>query len=186
MTDFKDQFSKQSNAYKKYRPSYPDALFEYLSTLTEEHELAWDSGTGNGQAAFSLVDFYTDVYATDPSEEQIENATPHPNITYRVERAEDCSLDDASVDLVTVAQALHWFDFYAFYAEVKRVLKEGGVFAAWTYGRPSINRNIDGLIRYFHDELLEGYWRYENRLVDLEYVTLPFPFKELSTPQFEI
>jgi len=186
MKEFKDNFSKQTETYLRYRPTYPGELFEYLSTQTDNHELAWDCGTGNGQAAFGLVPYYEKVYATDPSEQQIENAIPHERIVYNVEKAEHPGLENNSVDLITVAQALHWFDFDAFYTEVNRVLKQNGLLAAWTYGLPAVSGEIDKIVRHFHDEILGDYWLYENRLVDLEYSTIPFPFSELSTPSFYI
>lgn len=185
MTDFKDHFSKQSDIYFKYRPSYPTELYVYLSSLTETHELAWDCGTGNGQAAVSLTQYFQQVYATDPSEQQINNAIPNPRIVYKVEKAESCSLPDHAADLITVAQALHWFDFDQFYAEVQRVLKPDGVFAAWTYSLPYISAEIDTVVQHFHDHILEGYWQYENSLVNQEYATIPFPFDELPSPDFK-
>lgn len=186
MKQFKDNFSKQSETYLKYRPTYPGDLFEYLSKQTDGHELAWDCGTGNGQAALGLVPYYKKVYATDPSERQIENAIPHDKVVYKAEKAEKTGLKNNSVDLITVAQALHWFDFDKFYAEARRVLKKDGVLAAWTYGLPTISDEIDRTVQHFHDEILDDYWLYENRLVDLEYSTIPFPFSELPTPSFYI
>jgi len=186
MTRFKDNFSKQSLIYSRYRPGYPVGLFAFLRTLTRDSDLAWDCGTGNGQCALSLARYYKTVYATDPSDAQIQNATAHPNIIYKVEPAEHPGLSDNSVDLVTIAQALHWFKFDKFYAEVKRVLKPNGIIAAWAYGLPSISAEIDPLLRHFHDVVLGEYWLYENRLIDKEYTTIPFPFMELETPGFEM
>ncbi|HEX6981553.1 MAG TPA: class I SAM-dependent methyltransferase [Balneolaceae bacterium] len=184
MTDFKDNFSKQSNTYLKYRPTYPGELFEYLRSLTEGHDVAWDCGTGNGQAAISLTKYYKKVYATDPSEQQIRNALPHRQIVYKVEKAEHSGLKDQSVDLITVAQAIHWFNFDEFYTEAKRVLKDNGAIAAWTYSLPAISDKIDNIIKDFHDQTLGEYWLYENSLVIKRYSTIPFPFKKLSTPAF--
>ncbi|MGV3540778.1 MAG: class I SAM-dependent methyltransferase, partial [Rufibacter sp.] len=121
--NFKDLFSKQAQTYQQFRPTYPPALFQYLQSLTPNHNLAWDCGTGNGQSAVGLASYFGKVYGTDPSTSQIENAQPHPRIRYNVEKSEECSLPDASVDLVTVAQALHWFNFDKFYAQVRRVLR---------------------------------------------------------------
>ena len=181
MAQFKDYFSSLSGAYQRHRPTYPEELYAYLAGLTESHELAWDCGTGNGQAAVGLAKYFERVYATDPSAQQVQNAVPHFRITYKVEQAEHCRLEDRSADLVTVAQALHWFDLEAFYAEVKRVLKENGIIAVWTYGLPMVSADMDRLIRYFHDEVLDGYWYDEHKLVVQEYSTIPFPFAELET-----
>lgn len=181
---FKDNFSKQSSAYQKYRPSYPKELFLFLSNLTDKHDLAWDCGTGNGQSALGLTVYFEKVYATDPSEEQIANAAPHPKITYKIEKAESTDLDDKSVDLITVAQAMHWFDFEIFFSEVKRVLKPEGIIAVWTYGLPKISTEIDKLILHFQDKIVGEFWQKENQFVSEEYTTIPFPFNEIETPSF--
>lgn len=184
MKPFTDLFSKQAATYQKHRPSSPLALFEYLSSLIDEHQLAWDCGTGNGQAAIGLADFFEQVYATDPSEQQIAHAVAHPKITYKTERAELCGLADNSANLVTVANALHWFDFPKFYAEVKRVLKPGGVIAAWTYGHTTIEPGIDAILKHYHDNVVGEFWQDENRLIDKNYSTIPFPFEEIVAPSF--
>jgi len=183
---FKDNFSKQSKFYSKFRPTYPIELFEFLQTLTPEHRLAWDCGTGNGQSAIQLARFYEKVFATDPSEEQIKNAFHDPKVTYRVEKAENPSLNDRSVDLITVAQAVHWFDFDGFYAQVKRVLKPNGIIAVWAYGIPSVTSKIDELINDYHDNVIGEFWLPENRLIDEDYSTIPFPFKIIEAPEFWI
>jgi SAM-dependent methyltransferase len=184
MSSFKDNFSKQADMYVKYRPLYPTELYAFLSSLTSDHELAWDCGTGNGQAATGLAEFYKKVIATDPSEQQIKNCLPHKNVTYLVEKAEQSSLPSNSVDLVTVANALHWFDFDAFYKEVNRVLKNNGVIAAWTMSLPSISPDLDPIIRRYHDHTVDAHWQAENRLVEKEYTTIPFPFQTIPTPSF--
>jgi ubiquinone/menaquinone biosynthesis C-methylase UbiE len=181
---FKDNFSKQSGTYLKYRPTYPPELFEYLAAVAPDRILAWDCGTGNGQAAIGLARYFDQVLATDPSIQQIEKASPHPNIVYKVGKAEKCELSDHSADLITVAQALHWFNFDLFYAEAKRVLKKNGIMAAWAYGLPIIEPEIDRLIRYFHDEVLGDLWQPENRLIEKEYTTIPFPFEPVAMPDF--
>lgn len=184
MPAFKDNFSKQSDIYVKYRPHYPAGLYSYLSSLSQEHQLAWDCGTGNGQAAIGLAEFYKTVIATDPSEQQIKNALPNARVEYRVEKAENTSLESRSIDLVTIANALHWFDFEVFYAEVKRVLKPNGLIAAWAYTIPSVSPEVDRLLRHYHDHILGDYWLPENRLVEKEYKTIPFPFQEVLSPGF--
>lgn len=184
MAVFKDYFSKQADMYAKYRPHYPEALYAFLASQTVGHDQVWDCGTGNGQAAIDLTRYYTAVFATDPSEQQIKNTTQHSQIRYAVEKAEKSSLPDQSVDLITVANAMHWFDLDVFYAEAKRVLKQGGVIAAWCYGIPLISEEIDPVVYAFHHGILGDYWVAENRLVEKEYTTIQFPFKELPHPDF--
>jgi SAM-dependent methyltransferase len=186
MTKFKDNFSKQATVYYRFRPTYPKELFEYLSGLTEKHKLAWDCGTGNGQSADMLAEFYEKVYATDPSSEQINNAVPNEKITYKVEKAESPELSNASVDLITVAQAVHWFDLDRFYRAAKRVLKPNGIIAIWAYGIPQISDELDPIIKDFHDNTLGAFWQPENKLIEQEYRTLPFPFTAIDAPAFYI
>ena len=187
MSTFKDNFSKQAEVYVKFRPTYPKELFEFLKGLTLEHKLAWDCGTGNGQSAVKLADYYEKVYATDPSQEQIKNAIPHDKIVYKVENAENPSvIEDNSVDLITVAQAVHWFDFDKFYTQVMRVLKTNGIIAVWAYGIPTIDMELDNIIKDFHDNIVGEFWLPENKLIEKEYSTIPFPFDEIKTPDFFI
>ena len=175
---FKDHFSGQSQAYADSRPDYPAALYKIILDQVKKKSLCWDVATGNGQAAIALAHYFDRVVATDASQEQIDQAFPKDNIEYCCEPAEQSSLADQSVDLVTVAQALHWFDFDAFYREVERVLKPGGVIAAWTYGLISVNESIDPCIKAFYSDTLKPHWPKERRYVDNNYRTIPFPFKE--------
>ncbi|MES2780497.1 MAG: class I SAM-dependent methyltransferase [Bacteroidota bacterium] len=184
MDPFKDYFSKQSEIYARYRPQYPEELYSFLASQTVGHERVWDCGTGNGQAAVDLAAYYDNVYASDPSEQQIKHSIQHPNIIYAIENAEQSSLPDQSVDLITVANAMHWFDLDLFYEEVKRVLKKDGILAAWSYALPSISKEIDPIVYRFHHGILNDYWVAENRLVEKEYTTIPFPFCEISHPDF--
>lgn len=187
MNTFKDNFSKHAEVYVKFRPTYPKKLFEFLQGLTGEHKLAWDCGTGNGQSAIKLTDYYGKVYATDPSQEQIKNAIHHERIVYKIESAENPrSIADNSVDLITVAQAIHWFDFDKFYGQVKRVLKTKGIIAVWAYGIPMINEELDSIIKDFHDNIVGEFWLPENKMIENEYSTIPFPFDEIKTPDFFI
>lgn len=179
---FKDYFSTQSNAYAKYRPLYPSALFEYLSSVATQHERAWDCATGNGQAALGLTPFFRQVIATDASQSQLESAQQHERITYRVATAEQTNIEAASVDLVTVAQALHWFELEAFYAEVKRVLKASGVLAVWAYNLLEIEPEIDAKVNKFYGETVGPYWPPERRLIEDGYRSIAFPFQELNPP----
>lgn len=182
---FKDNFSIQAKTYAKFRPKYPDELFEFIAGLCPEKALAWDCGTGNGQSAVSLAQYFAQVIATDPSAEQIKNAELHDRVLYKIEKAEEPSITDNSVDLITVAQAIHWFDFDVFYAAAKRVLKPEGIIAAWAYGIPG-NPEIDEQIKYLHFDVLDEFWQPENRMIEKEYTTIPFPFKEINHRQFYI
>lgn len=181
---FKDHFSALADGYRKYRPNYPSELFKYLSSLTPDNELAWDCATGNGQAAVALADLFSTVIATDASSKQIEQAQVHPTVEYRVTVAEDSGLEPASVDLITVAQALHWFDIPRFMQEVKRVLKPDGIIAVWTYNLFRVNSEIDAIVDDLYWNLLDGYWAEERKMVDNGYADLTMPFEQLIPPQF--
>ena len=183
---FKDHFSTHASAYARYRPGYPEALFVYLAGLCPARDLAWDCGTGNGQAAHGLVPHFARVVATDASADQIANAVPHERITYHVAPAAQSPLETHTADLVTVAQAIHWFDHDRFYAEVRRVLKPGGVVAAWTYALLQITPAIDRAVMRLYEYIVDPYWPPERRLVEAAYRTIPFPFEELQPPAFAI
>jgi len=185
LDSFEDHFSKDAELYAKHRPSYPDELFEYLVSVSPGRKLAWDCGTGNGQAAGSLAKYFERVIATDASQEQISQAAEHPRIIYQVEPAERTSIESNTVDLVTVAVAIHWFDFGPFYAEVQRVLKPKGVLAVWAYYYPTVSPEIDRLLEKFSQQLT-GYWPERFHYLDERYQTIPFPFKELKTPKFSM
>ncbi|MGK5085380.1 class I SAM-dependent methyltransferase [Bdellovibrionota bacterium FG-1] len=186
MSEFKDLFSKKSGAYAKFRPKYPDLLFRYLASLVDEHELAWDVGTGNGQAAVKIADHFKRVVATDPSAKQISSAARRPNVEYRVGTAEKPVFKDRSLDLITVAQAFHWFRQDEFFAEAKRMLKPGGVLALWCYELIKISPEIDAVIHKLYKDILGPYWEKERALVEEGYRNVVFPFKEITAPQFEI
>lgn len=183
-THFEDHFSRQSQLYAQYRPAYPDKIYSYLASIAPGRSLAWDCGTGNGQAAVGLAQFFDRVYATDASAEQISHAQAYENVEYHVEPAEQASLPDSSVDLVTVAVAVHWFDFDAFYTEVRRVLKPDGILAVWTYSLTEISPEIDRLVNQYYAEILKGYWPERIRYLEEKYETLPFPFEEIASPSF--
>lgn len=183
---FADHFSGVSAAYATFRPRYPDALFEFLAREAPARSEAWDAGTGSGQAAVGLARYFRHVTATDASGAQIERATPHANIEYRVGPAETSGLNAASVDLVTAAQALHWFDRPRFWAEARRVLRARGVIAVWTYHLLAISPQIDAMMRRFYSEVVGPYWAPERRLVEERYRSIEFPFAEFAAPDFEI
>ncbi len=182
----KDNFSKQADVYAQYRPEYPPGLFEYILDFVKAKNLAWDCGTGNGQAAKMLSPHFDQVFATDISQKQIDKAYNDSNISYAVEPAERTSLPDQSADLVTVAQAIHWFNFGEFYKEVNRVAKPGSVIAVWTYSLLHISNEIDNIVEQYHYETLGKFWDPERKYVDDGYATIPFPFEEVETPTFHI
>jgi ubiquinone/menaquinone biosynthesis C-methylase UbiE len=181
---FEDHFSKHSQLYAQYRPQYPEELYEYLASLAPENSLAWDCGTGNGQAAIGLAKYFDRVFASDASAEQISHAYPHPKVEYHVEPAEHILLDDSTVDLVTVAVAIHWFNLDEFYREAKRVLKRNGILAAWTYNFPEISPRVNALIHEYYYNTLNGFWPQRIHYLQEGYTTLPFPFEEIIPPSF--
>lgn len=186
MTKFKDHFSSHAQAYSTYRPSYPQALYEALAGICEGHDLAWDCATGNGQAALGLAAYFNQVIATDASKKQIDSAAGRRNISYRVAGAENSGLERASVDLITVAQALHWFNHEAFFEEARRVLKPGGILAVWTYNLLEVNEEITALIRRLSEEIVGSYWPPERKYVLDNYRTIKFPFEAAELPAFNM
>lgn len=182
----KDFFSKQSKEYSVSRPTYPRSLFDFLASLVDRKELAWDCATGNGQAAVVLSEYFRQVIASDMSGKQIENARQKNNIRYEVFSAEKTTIKDNSIDLVTIAQALHWFNFDEFYKEVRRVLRKEGVIAAWTYGLHSISPEVDKVTYRLYKDILDEYWPNERKYIENRYEDIPFPFKQMPAPQFEI
>ncbi len=187
MTKFKDHFSKLTAQYAEFRPRYPGALFDFLARTAPARTRAWDCACGNGQATIDLAERFESVVATDASASQIDAATAHPHVTYAVARAEQCGLEDTSVDLITVAQSLHWFDLPPFYAECERVLRPDGVLAVWTYGVPRLNdANVDRVLQKYYWETVGTYWPSERRHVENGYRSLPFPFKEMAAPSFSM
>lgn len=181
---FADHFSSRSADYARYRPHYPKTLFSWLSGLAPAHGLAWDCATGSGQAALSLTAHFSQVIATDASAEQLARAVQHPAIDYREASAEQSGLADASIDLLTVAQALHWFDTRAFFNEAQRVLKPGGVIAAWTYQLLTIDAGIDALIGHLYREIVGHYWPPQRALVEAGYDAIDLPFARVPAPAF--
>ena len=182
----KDNFSSHADKYARYRPGYPKELFEYISGLANAHELAWDCGTGNGQAASQLSKYFNKIYATDISAKQLDNAVRADNIIYAQEPAEKVSLADGSTDLITVSQALHWFDISSFHKEAKRVGKVNAIIAIWTYSLLQVNTDIDELINAYHYKTLKEHWDPERKHVDDGYANIPFPFTPLPSPSFNI
>ena len=176
---FLDLFSGHAELYAQARPTYPPALIAGIAGLATGRALAWDAGTGNGQSARLLSDHFNHVHATDASEQQVGQAEPHPRIRFVTEPAERCSLPNESCDLVLVAQALHWFDLEAFYAEVRRVLRPGGVLAAIGYGWFYVDPEVDDVVGRTLLKPLEPYWASNNWLLVDGYRTIPFPGEEV-------
>ena len=177
----KDNFSSNSAAYAQFRPGYPGAVFRHILQFVPERNHAWDCATGNGQAAKELAAYFTTVYATDISANQLSNAAQKENIIYKLEPAEHTSFPDNFFDLVTVAQAIHWFDFDAFYNEVKRTSNENGVLAVLGYGNMETSGELNDAVQYFYTKIVGPYWDKERRYIDEGYRTIPFPFTELET-----
>lgn len=182
--NFPDHFSGHAAAYAQARPTYPPALFDWLAAQCTQRVSAWDAGCGNGQAAVALAAHFARVIATDPSAAQIANAIAHPQVEYRVEPAEAPTLAAHSVDLVTVAQAFHWFDSARFIAAARRVLRPQAVIAVWSYGLSEVAPAIDRVFMQLYDGRLGPYWPPERRHVEEGYASLPFPFTRIEAPAF--
>ncbi len=182
---FEDHFSKLAAAYAAHRPGYPPALFQYLAALAPARDLAWDCATGNGQAAVALAEQFEQVIATDASAEQIARAFAHERVTYRVEPAEQTSFAAGTVALTTVGTAVHWFDFDAFYREVRRVSMPRAILAVWTYHLTQIDPAIDAYIEHYYRHTLAGFWAERIAYLEARYQTLPFTFPEIEPPPFE-
>ena len=183
---FKDHFSDVAGAYAARRPSYPAALGDFLARLAPATRLAWDAGCGSGQLSVVLAGVFEQVVATDASPEQIARGASHPRVEYRCARAEASGLPEYVADLATAAQAAHWFDLPAYFAEVRRVTRPGGVVALISYGVVTVDPDLDAVIRPFYRDVLASYWPPERRHVDEGYRSLPFPFRELDASAFEI
>ena len=178
----KDNFSTQSEQYAKYRPTYPPALFDYLKSIITNRENAWDCGTGNGQVAAELSIFFKQVYATDISQQQIDLAVQSHNIEYSLQPAEKTNFPNHFFDLVIVAQAIHWFDFEKFYAEVRRTSKPNAFIVVTGYGGLEVAPEIDQIKKEFYKNVVGPYWDKERKYIDENYTTIPFPFKEIQAP----
>lgn len=183
---FKDHFSSQAESYARYRPHYPAELYAYLASLPAARQLAWDCATGSGQAAVALAESFAQVIATDASPQQLQRARPHPRVHYQVASAESVPLADASVDLIGVAQALHWFDLDAFATEAARVLRPGGILAVWSYELAQIQPPVDAIVEHFYRDIVGPWWPPERTMVESGYADIQLPFCELDTPSFHM
>jgi hypothetical protein len=181
-----DHFSGVSSGYAEFRPRYPSALFEFIASAASNHDQVWDCGAGSGQASVDLAQSFRHVIATDLSVAQLEHGTAHARISWVAAAAEAAPIVGNSVDVITVAQALHWFDHSRFYAEVRRVATPGAVIAAWTY----LPSRMEGTAGEIHDRLMFGvlrdYWPPERWHVDTGYREIPFPFERLEVPSLHL
>ena len=182
----KDYFSEQAKQYAAFRPLYPEALYDFLFSHLQGRSCAWDCGTGNGQVAQRLAHTFAKVHATDISSEQLQLAHQLDNIVYTLSPAEKTDFADRQFDLITVAQAIHWFDLKAFYGEVQRTAKTGSLLAVWGYSSPRTNSMIDPLFEHFYSEIVGPYWDDARKMVEDHYANLSFPFKQIPCPEFII
>jgi SAM-dependent methyltransferase len=185
-TGFKDHFSGHAESYARHRPVYPAELYAWLASVAPDRRRAWDCGTGNGQAAVALAAHFDEVVATDPSEPQIASAFPHPRVRYRVAPAEAAGVEPGTVSLVTVAQALHWFDIPAFYRQAEAALVPGGVLAAWGYELIHVSPEVDPVVMHLYDDVVGPYWPPERKILMDGYRTVDFPFEEIAAPAFSM
>ncbi|MFC3909407.1 class I SAM-dependent methyltransferase [Legionella dresdenensis] len=187
-----EHFGDESAQYKLFRPSYPKRLFTYLNSMAHPGSTVWDCATGSGQAALALAENYK-VIATDINQAQLDEAPEHRAITYLCCPAERTPLADNSIDMITVAQALHWFNLDGFYREVMRVSRPEGVIAAWCYALGKVTKSgssddkLNSIIDRLYNKILgDEYWPVQRHFIDEEYQTIPFPFEKIATPEFYI
>jgi len=182
-----DRFSAQAAQYARYRIDYPSELYSWLMPQVGGRGRAWDCATGNGQVAAVLANYFTEVEATDLSASQLAQAASHPNVHYQVATAEHTPFPDQYFDLITVGQAVHWFDQAAYHREVRRVARPGAILAEWGYGLAQVGEPaLDALILRFHNETLRPYWDDNRWHVIDEYARLPFPFEPVQRARFAV
>jgi SAM-dependent methyltransferase len=186
MSTFRDHFSGTSHGYAQFRPRYPRALFEWIGDESPGRGRVWDCGTGTGQAATGLADVFDLVIATDASRAQLSEAARHPRVRYARCAAEAAALATASVDAVTAAQAVHWFDMPAFFREAARVARPGGLVVVWTYGNPSIDSRIDAILTPFYRDVVGPYWPPERKLIERLYADVQLPFARVDAPDIPL
>ena len=182
----KDYFSGHSKLYASFRPTYPEDLYAFVFKHVKNLDTAWDCATGNGQVAQVLAKHFKQVEATDISQQQLDNAVQVKNIHYSAQVAEKTAFADNTFDLITVGQAMHWFDLDKFYSEVNRVAKKDALLAVWGYAVCSVSPNVDEHFNHFYNHVVGPYWDSARRMVEEEYKNLPFPFEQIETPRFSI
>lgn len=181
----KDNFSTQASTYAKFRPTYPKLVFEYLNSVVKNRNMVWDCATGNGQMARELAKDFEQVYATDISQKQLDNAFQAENIHYSIAKAEETHFADNTFDLITVAQAIHWFNFEKFYAEVNRVAKKDAILFVIGYSMPRFEGKIDEILQDFYWNVTGPYWDVERKHLDNKLESIPFPFEQIECPIFK-
>jgi ubiquinone/menaquinone biosynthesis C-methylase UbiE len=182
-----NKFLHNAQEYTAHRPQYPLNLFAYLANLVPHKKVLLDCGTGSGQAARDLTKYFEYVIATDLSYDLLKIAPKESNLIYIKVEAEYLPIRSQTVDMITIGQALHWFSLNKFYGEVNRILKPNGIIAAWCYNQCVINPKINALISKIYRLVTST----ENLTIQRQYVynhyqTIPFPFKRISTPKFEL
>jgi SAM-dependent methyltransferase len=183
---FNDHFSDRSAQYAQYRPDYPGELFSFIAEQCPGHDLALDCATGNGQAAVGLSHHFSKVIGTDASETQIASAVANSRVEYRVAAAEDSGLEAHCADLITVAQALHWFDHARFFAEARRVLRPGGLMASWCYEVCQVSHDCDAQVNYLYEDIVGEFWPPERRFVEAGYANIELPETCIDAPVFQM
>ena len=181
-------FSQASHVYAQARPRYPRDLYNWMLAHTSGRDAVWDCATGSGQAAVDLAPHFARVEATDISAEQVGEGMQQANIHYSIQSAEETSFLDQTFDLVTVAQALHWFDYTMFWPEVLRVAKLNALFCAWGYAWFTCDSEVDtGFVQPFL-RLVEPYWAMNNRILwdGFNDEDIAFPFKRITPPRLAI
>ena len=181
-----DHFSGFAQTYASFRPTYPDGLFRWLADNAPSPQHAWDCATGNGQAAHSLANHFDHVTATDVSSTMIAAAQPNPKITFQVAPAESNDIPAHSVDLITVAQALHWFELPPFWTRCRHALKPRGLLAIWGYLLPQVTESVDALVTKYHDETVGPFWPPDRQPLLDGYASINPPATPIVSPPFEM
>jgi SAM-dependent methyltransferase len=183
VSEFRDFFSTKAAQYAASRPGYPLELVDFLADASPRLGLAWDAGAGSGQLSTLLARRFERVVATDASAAQLAHAVAHPNVEYRLARAEESGLEAGTVDLAVSAQAAHWFDLDLYYREVRRVAAPRALVALVTYGVGDIDGAPGEVFSNFHSSVLAAHWPPERRHAEEGYRALPFPFEEMAAPK---
>jgi SAM-dependent methyltransferase len=182
----KNWFDQGGQSYARFRPEYPPELSGFLAGIAPSRQAAVDVGCGNGQLTAQLAAHFASVVGLDPSADQLANATPQERVRYICAPAEKLPLPDHSVDLITAAQAAHWFDLPLFYAEARRIATGGAVIALVSYGVLRVDSDIQERFDRFYGQEIGPYWPPERKLVDNGYAGISFPFDERTAPTLEI